>query len=247
VTLRVLIADDESLARSRLKRLVEELGHILLGEAVDGHDVLKQMKILSPDVVLLDVEMPKLTGAEALALWPKNGPAVVMCTAHAQFAVEAFEHGALDFVVKPVVKERLERALNRVQERRAEFGNALASYQLQRLALTTRQGVVLLDVNKISHATLEGELVTVYAGSEKYLSDMALNELAERLPVGKFERVHRKSLLNLEMVQRLESLESGGYLAFTAQNQSVEISRASARELRVKLGLRKPSGDKDES
>jgi two-component system, LytTR family, response regulator len=240
-SLKVLVADDESLARARLKRLVEELGHEVCAEAADGLALLKILKASDCDVVLLDVEMPKLTGAEALALWPEGGPPVVLCTAHAQFAIEAFEFGALDFVVKPVTQERLQIALTRVLSRREAFHQAVAHYQLKRLALPTRQGVVLVDCERISHASLEGELVTVFVGAEKHLSDLSLSELAERLPSGRFERVHRKTLLNLEWVTRLESLETGGYMAITQHGHRVEISRASARELRVRLGLRKPS------
>jgi two-component system, LytTR family, response regulator len=240
--LRVLIADDEQLARQRLKRLLEAMPDVeLSGECEDGGAVLEKIAGGGIDVVLLDIQMPRLKGTEALALWPKDGPQVIFCTAHAQHAVEAFDSGAVDYVLKPVEAARLMKALNRVRERGApeRFRTEVAKHQIDRLPITTRAGVVLVDPSAISHAVLEGELVTVYAGPEKYLTDYSLNELEERLGRGRFERVHRRALLNLTHVARLEPLETGGYFARTHAGHSVEVSRQSARDLRKRLGLRK--------
>jgi two-component system LytT family response regulator len=240
--LRVLIADDEQVARSRLKRLLEALPDVeVAGECEDGTQVLERVRGGGVDVVLLDIQMPKLKGTEALALWPKDGPQVVFCTAHAQHAVEAFDSGAVDYVLKPVEPARLAKALGRVRERGSpeRFRAEVAKHQIDRLPITTRAGVVLIDPTAISHAVLEGELVTVYAGAEKYLTDYSLNELEERLGRGRFERVHRRALLNLTHVARLEPLETGGYFARTHGGHSIEVSRQSARELRKRLGLRK--------
>lgn len=240
--LRVLIADDEQVARSRLQRLLGAMPDIeVVGECEDGDAVLARVREGGVDVVLLDIQMPKLKGTEALQLWPKDGPQVVFCTAHAQHAVEAFEGGALDYVLKPIDAARLQKALARARERGApeKFRAELAKHQLDRLPITTRQGVVLVDPGTISHAVLEGELVTVFAGAEKYLTDYSLNELEERLGKGRFERVHRRALLNLSHVARLEPLETGGYFARTNGGHSVEVSRQAARDLRKRLGLRK--------
>ena len=241
--LKVLIADDEQVARSRLQRLLGAMPDVeVVGECDDGDAVLKRVREGGVDVVLLDIQMPRLKGTEALQLWPKDGPQVVFCTAHAQHAVEAFDGGALDYVLKPVDAARLGKALKRARERGAadRFHDLLKrTPSIDRLPITTRQGVVLVDPNSISHAVLEGELVTVFAGAEKYLTDYSLNELEERLGKGRFERVHRRALLNLAHVARLEPLETGGYFARTTGGHSVEVSRQSARDLRKRLGLRK--------
>jgi two-component system LytT family response regulator len=244
--LKVLIADDEQVARSRLQRLLGAMPEVeVVGECDDGDAVLARVREGGVDVVLLDIQMPKLKGTEALALWPKDGPQVVFCTAHAQHALEAFDGGALDYVLKPVEAARLSKALARVRERGAadRFRAELGKHQLDRLPITTRQGVVLVDPGSISHAVLEGELVTVFAGNEKYLTDYSLNELEERLGKGRFERVHRRALLNLQAVARLEPLETGGYFARTHSGHSVEVSRQAARELRKRLGLRKTNDE----
>jgi two-component system, LytTR family, response regulator len=244
--MKILIADDEQLARARLRRLLGALeGVEIAGEATDGAEVLAFIKKTPVDVVLLDIQMPKLTGTEAVGLWPANGPMIIFCTAHAEHAVDAFEKGVVDYLLKPVEPARLQKALDRAKQREAQqgFAAAVKNGQLQRLAITTRQGVVLLDPASITHATLEDELVTVFTNSGQHLTDFTLQELQERLPEGAFERVHRRALLNLNAVARLEPLETGGYTARTHAGHAVEVSRQSARELRKRLGLRKTGED----
>lgn len=244
--MKILIADDEQLARARLKRLLGAMeGVELVGEATDGQEVLARLKQGGIDVVLLDIQMPKLTGVEAMALWPADGPFVIFCTAHAEHAVDAFESGAVDYLLKPIEPARLQKALERARQREAQktFSAAVKQSQLSRLAITTRQGVVLLDPAAITHATLEDELVTVFTKEAQHLTDFTLQELHERLPT--FERVHRRALLNMNAVAKLEPLETGGYTARTHGGQAVEISRQAARELRKRLGLRKGPGDEE--
>ncbi len=248
--MRVLVADDEQLARQRLVRLLGALPDIeVCAEAKDGDEVLTRIAGGGVDVVLLDIQMPKLTGVEALALWPADGPLVVFCTAHAQHAVSAFDGGAIDYLLKPIEPARLKKALDRARESsalrafRAETKKHRVAGKVSRLPITTRQGVVLVDPESISHAELKGELVTVFAGDQQFLTDFSLQELSERLPAEKFERVHRRALLNLEHVVRLEPVETGGYFARTRQGHQVEVSRQAARELRKRLGLRKGTDD----
>jgi two-component system LytT family response regulator len=246
--LRVLIADDELVARKRLARLLAAFPDTTVcGEAADGEAVLDAVRAGGVDLVLLDIHMPGLSGMDALALLPEDGPRVVLVTAHADHAVYAFEHGAVDYVLKPVEASRLQKALERVRNRLVvkapEPGKGSSVEQLARplarLPIPTRQGIVLVDPETISHATLEDELVTVYTSQGDYLTDFTLQELVDRLPTEGFYRVHRRALLNLAHVTRLEPLETGGYLARTSRGQTVEVSRQSARELRRMLGLRR--------
>lgn len=250
--LRVLIADDELLARKRLARLLAALPDVSIhGEAVDGDSVLAAVREGGVDVVLLDIHMPGLSGLDAMALLPEGGPHVIFCTAHAEHAVNAFEHGAVDYVLKPVEAARLQKALERVRARMPARAKNLAvpppaaptgdKPAFARLPIPTRQGLVLVSPDAISHASLEDELVTVFTAQGDFLTDFTLNELADKLPSEHFHRVHRRALLNLSHVTRLEPLETGGYLARTARGHSVEVSRQSARELRRMLGLRKGS------
>lgn len=255
--LRILIADDELVARKRLARLLSAMPDVeIAGEAADGEAVLTAVRAGGVDVVLLDIHMPGLSGLDALALLPQGGPRVILCTAHAEHALSAFEHGAVDYVLKPVEPARLQKALERARGRQEKREPEAPKAQpapvaaplakgLARLPIPTRQGIVLVDPETISHASLDDELVTVFTAQGDFLTDFTLQELADKLPAEGFYRVHRRALLNLAHVTRLEPLETGGFLAKTARGHSVEVSRQSARELRKRLGLRK--GPEDEA
>jgi two-component system, LytTR family, response regulator len=251
-SLRVLVADDEAVARKRLLRLLTAMPDVtLVGECADAHEVLDRVRREPIDVVLLDIQMPELTGIEALHLFPADGPTVIFCTAHTAHAIAAFDVGAIDYLLKPIEAARLRKALERAREHEARrrFRDELVRQQdparaapapppLDRLALPTRQGVVLLDPREVIQAVLDGELVTVYTRDAQYLSALSLQELESRLPGERFARVHRRALVNLEHVVRLEPTEVGGYTARTTGGHAVEVSRQAARELRRRLGLR---------
>jgi two-component system LytT family response regulator len=241
---RVLVADDEQLARNRLVRLLAGMEDVaLVGQCDSGQAVLDRLKEQDVDVLLLDIHMPGLTGLETAELLPENGPVVVLCTAHPDHALAAFELGAADYVMKPIEAGRLKRALGRaraalVARQRAPTAAAESPAPVfARLAIPTRQGIALVDPRDVSHAVLDGELVSIVAGSSTYLSDQPLGDLQERLPRELFERVHRRALLNLEHVVRLEPNDAGGFVAHTRGGAAVEVSRQAARELRRRLGL----------
>jgi two-component system LytT family response regulator len=250
--LRVLVADDEAVARRRLLRLLAAMPDVTVaGECQDGHEVLERARSGAVDVVLLDIQMPELSGLDALQLLPADGPTVIFCTAHTTHAIAAFDVGAIDYLLKPVEAARLRKALARAREHEARrrYQDELARHQSQsrapaaappllRLALPTRLGIVLIDPQHISHARLEGELVTVYTSKGEHLSDLSLQELEGRLPTDSFVRVHRRALVNLEHVVRLDTTEIGGFIAWTGGGHAVEVSRQAARQLRRRLGLR---------
>ncbi len=236
--LRVLIADDEKLARRRLLRLLGELpGVAIVGECSGGAEVLRELEASAEiDVVLLDIRMPGLSGIETGALFPEDGPEIIYTTAYGEHALAAFDVGAVDYLLKPIDALRLRRALDRVRARPLE-PLAGASAPLERLAIATREGVLLLDPRSISHATFDGALVTLRGESGEQLTDLSLQELEERLPASIFERVHRRALVNLERIERLEPLETGGYRAHMRGGGIVPIARQAARRLRRRLGI----------
>jgi two-component system LytT family response regulator len=229
----------------------------LVGECRDGTEVLRRVAEGGVDVLLLDIQMPGQSGLDAMALLPPGGPYVIFCTAHSEHAVQAFDAGAVDYLQKPFEAERLDKALRRARSREVvDRFHAEAHQQRERrlqqgaagftrLAVPTKQGIVLLDPREISHAVLEGELVTIHVGDRTFLTDDSLQSLEARLEGGAFERVHRRALLNLDHVARLEPCPTGGYVARTQRGAVVEVGRQAARGLRKRLGLRKAPGDDD--
>jgi two-component system LytT family response regulator len=235
--LRVIVADDELQARKRLARLCEAMADVeVVAVCASAAEVLALLPKARPDLLLLDISMPDLTGLEAgaLATGGDRSPAVVFVTAHAQHAVEAFDLGALDYVLKPVTAARLAKAIGRAREARVR--SPAAGDSIQRIAIETRKGIVLCDPNDIVCARFDGALVTLVTALDSYVTTSTLRDLEQRLPRA-FERVDRRHLLNLDKVVRLERRPSGGYDAITRSGHTVPVSRQIGRTLCKKLGL----------
>jgi len=230
MTLRVLIADDELMARKRLQRLIGALeGVEVAGVCVDGLQVLEQVSAIEVDVVLLDIHMPNLTGVEAFELLEDT--AVIFTTAHAEHAVTAFDGGAVDYLLKPIEAGRLKIALDRVRGRQRAMTSAT------RLPVPTRKGVVLVPFAEITHAVIDGESLLLHTEDSKYYLDFRLSDLEKKLPETGFRRVHRRALVNLEQVERFEAVDSGGYIAHIRGGARVQVSRQAARALRKDWNL----------
>jgi two-component system LytT family response regulator len=242
-SLRVLIVDDELLARRRLLRLLGALPNVTIAGELESGEELLARDLSAVDVILLDVNMPGLTGIEALQLLPDNAPYVVFCTAHDRHALPAFDAGAIDYLLKPVEAPRLALALARAgqRDRRARFTAELQRQHttpLSRLALENARGITLVDPSEVSALTLDGELVSVRTDRGVFLSTLPLQSLHERLPSAQFERVHRRAIVNLAKIDRLEPIDTGGLIAHMKDGVPIEVSRQSARALRHRLGLR---------
>ncbi len=230
--LKILIVDDELQARKRLRRLLEAVPDVeVIGELQDGVELPRRVEQGGVDLVLLDVQMRALSGVEALALIDDGGPSVVFVTAHDRYAVEAFDGGAIDYLLKPVEPARLSRALARVRERRRP-----PSRGAPRIGVSTRRGLVLVEPREVLFALIEGETVALHTDRGAFVTDFRIADLQQRLGAS-FERVHRRALLNLERVLRLEPNEAGGYTAHVDGGGEVPVSRQAARRLRKRWEL----------
>lgn len=239
IPLRVLVCDDEAMARRRAIRLLSAMSGVVVGaECESAAEARQKLAEEEFDVCLLDVQMPNETGLELAASLVEPRPFLIFATAHAEHAVSAFDVGAVDYVLKPLEEERLAKAIGRA---RSHFDAAprttsvLPKADAGPIAIATRDGAVLFPAEDVSHCTFDGQLATVYAKGKSVLTEQSLTELAAKLP--HLLRVHRRSLLSLAHVERLESQLSGGYLAHVRGGGSVDVSRQAARELRRRLGL----------
>lgn len=240
-TLRVLIADDERMARQRLHRLLSSMDGVeVVATCENGDEVLRSLEHIAVDVAVLDIRMPGLSGLELTEVATDWGVEVIFATAHPEHAVQAFEKGVADYVLKPIEANRLEVALERARARMARHaaGPAVAQdMSVDRIGFTVRDEVRLVAPGDITHAVLDGELVSVFVAGEALLADVSLSDLERRLPQGRFERVHRRALVNLAHVDRLKPQPSGGYLAVMTDGREVPVSRQAARALRKRLGI----------
>ncbi len=223
--MKILIADDEKMARKRLIRLLEALGGHTITECRDGEEALAALDPARIDVAVLDIDMPGMNGLQTAELAHKRGIPVIFVTAHEQHAVEAFRQHAVHFLLKPIDAPRLAEALERITPK------------ADRLALRVGDDAVLVDVAALSHALYDGALVTVFVGDAKHLTDHSLQDLLEQLGGEPFVRVHRRAIINLDQVARLEGLASGGYTAHLKNGGEAPVSRAAARDLRKRFGL----------
>ncbi|MBX3265017.1 MAG: response regulator [Labilithrix sp.] len=244
IPLRVLVCDDELMARKRVLRLLGELGGVeTTFECESGEQVLARLRDDDVDVAILDVNMPGMSGIDTVLAMPEERPYVIFVTAHPEHAVKAFEVGAVDYVLKPIDDARLSKAIERARAfldhgPRAE-GEPAGAPRLTKLAIATHDGAALVSPADVTHATFDGALVSVHTSSRTILTDDTLQDLEAKLgPAGSFERVHRRAILNLDHVERLESVDSGGYVACLSTGKRVDVSRQSARKLRRRLGLR---------
>ena len=247
--MRVLVVDDEAPARRRLLRMLAEEDDIeVVGEASDGLEARALIERHAPDLLLLDVQMPELDGL-ALARGP-GMPALVFTTAHAEHAVAAFELAALDYLLKPIERERLRRALARVRERLAQArGAGLDVAQLGELMrgarergapprLAAREGnrVHLFDLASVTRLSAQDKyVVLIYRGREYLLGD-SLAELEARLAGFGFVRVHRAELVNLAAVVAITG-EPGQARVELRDGQHAPVSRRELPALRRRLGL----------
>jgi len=239
VSLRVLVVDDEPLARARLVRLCARLDAIeVCGEAADGKSAVEQIRALAPDVVLLDIEMPGLDGMAVAEARPVDGPAIIFTTAHREFAIDAFDAEATDYLLKPVALERLERALAKVSARRARpRASPPPQSDATPALLTVQDGTTLrvFDVRNVRRFSATDKYVVFHADGTERETRESLSTLEERLaPLG-FVRVHRSELVRLEFVRAFEPEPGGGATLVLDDGTRVPVSRRSAADVRRRL------------
>jgi DNA-binding LytR/AlgR family response regulator len=246
--LRTLIVDDEIPARERLKRLLADLkGVELIGEAEDGAQAVETIEREKPDLVLLDIQMPGLDGfgvIEAL----EDPPAVIFVTAYDEYAIRAFEVNALDYLLKPFSRGRLEKAIHRARQSLAEerdpaaqLGPLLESLAAQgryliRLAVRDRDHIRVLDVDEVDWIGVQDERIMVYVGDQAYLIRRTLSELEARLDPAQFFRAHRSAIVNLDRVKEIIPWFKGSHKLRLTTGAEVDLSRTQARALRRILG-----------
>lgn len=252
-TLRVVIADDEPRARQYLEKLLSEHeGVDVVGAAKGGGEALGMIAKLKPDAVFLDIHMPDLSGLEvARHLKGDDAPIVVFVTAYDQHAVEAFELAALDYVLKPLRRERLSETVKRVQGEAAagarRSGNAAAVREvlasdavrdgappLLRLPVRHRREVKLLDLADVPLVFSRDRLVLARSEGKEFLVDYTLQELEGRLPEGQFVRVHRGALVNVNAIESYGA-EDGVLVLRMKDGTRVEASERRAAEVRRRL------------
>ncbi|QSQ17736.1 LytR/AlgR family response regulator transcription factor [Myxococcus landrumensis] len=255
--IRVLIADDEPLARDRVRELLaDEPDMTVIGECRDGAEAIAAIRAERPDLVLLDVQMPEPDGFGVLrALAGEYQPAVIFITAHRDFAVQAFEANALDYLLKPFDRERFQQSLARVRERRRTGATELDAELLERLEslslrlpaasepyvkrLVAKVGwrMRFLRVEDIDYLEAEGNYVSVHQGKQSYLTRETMNALEEKLDPKDFVRAHRSLIVRLDRIEEVEPLGPGEMVLTLRDGTKLTSGRSYRARLQRALDL----------
>ncbi len=237
--IRTFIVDDEQPARERLRLLLQPFGKIeIVGEAEDGEQALNKIRELSPELVFLDIQMPGCTGLEVAAALPSPSPAIIFCTAYDQFAVDAFELAAVDYLLKPVNRSRLAAAIQKVEKQTdaeredhlRKVGNSLRGQPIRFLA---RKGAryIVIPQNEVCCFVSEEGLTRLYTSDQSHWIDPTLNDLEIRLDTAVFLRISRAGMIRLEAVREVIPMMGGSGEVLLKNGMKLEVSRRRFREL----------------
>jgi len=247
--LRVYLVDDESLALKRLTRLLRQTRRVdIVGSTVSPDEALKFLSSNPVDAVFLDIQMPGMTGFELLQKLPKE-PAVIFTTAFDRFALNAFEVNSIDYLLKPIELDRLEKALSKLERLQGTPQSQSESEQLRAIAreltrkfperISSRLGerVVFVEVGKVTHFYAKDKLTYASTPAKDYVVDLTISDLEAKLDPALFLRIHRATLLNLDFVDEVSSWFGGGMVVRIKDGKRTElpISRDRLRDVKERL------------
>lgn len=241
--LRVVIVDDEEPARMAVREDLAAIGGVeVVGECANGFDAIKAVAELKPDLLMLDVQMPKLDGFEVLEVIGRDVP-VVFITAYDEFALKAFEVHAVDYLLKPCAVERIRQALDRARARRALQVTPTILRQaarrpgqpLERVIIRDGADVHVLPVGRIDYVEAQDDYVSFQAVGKSYLKEQTLTELETQLDPRRFVRIHRSYILNIERLAKVELYAKDSRLAILHGGAKLPVSRSGYQRLQQLL------------
>jgi len=246
--LKTLIVDDEPIARQVLREELEQLDDLeIVGEAANGNAALAAHRELSPDLIFLDLQMPGMTGFDVVRKLPPSGPMpmIVIVTAFDQHAIQAFDAGAIDYLLKPISQDRLAQAVARAVKmhgRPAALAAQMASIQevaesphaklARRIVARSGEEYLLLNADEVLAFEAEGDLVWIITAKKRYLATQPLQAIQNKLESTGFRRIHRKALVNIDHVRKMSALSSQRWLVTLSNGQEFIVSKRQAGGVR---------------
>jgi two-component system LytT family response regulator len=246
--IKTIIIDDEPLARSLLRGYLSEIDEVeVLGEYENGFDGLKGIMEMKPDLIFLDIQMPKLNGFEMLELLDEI-PQVIFITAYDQYAVKAFERNAVDYLLKPYSPERLRDAIERASrfihspDPKGPMERLMQEHQesaevIDRIAVKTGTKIRIIYVDEIRYLESQDDYVMIYTDDGRYLKQHTMKYLEKHLPPHSFVRVHRSYIVRLDFVDQIELYERDSYIVKLKNSQTIPVSKSGYNRLRDTLGF----------
>jgi two-component system LytT family response regulator len=241
--IKTIIIDDEPLAAGIVQEFLAEFPQFQVLEVCqDGFQGLKAIQHHQPDLIFLDVQMPKITGFEMLELID-SPPAVIFTTAFDQYAVKAFDAMAIDYLLKPFSQERFSKAIekflaqaNEPQIEEREGLNQLAE-KSNRLVVRVKNEIKIIPIHEVTYFEAEDDYISIHTPGGKFLKKMTMKSLEDALDPGKFARVHRSFMVNLNQITQIEPFERDSYILKMRDGNQVPVSKTGYSRLRLVLGL----------
>lgn len=245
--IRCIIIDDEAPARNVVKTFLKNEPDVeIISECDNGFDAFKQINELKPDLIFLDVQMPKLTGFEMLEILDQK-PSIIFTTAYDQYALKAFEMNAIDYLLKPFSVERFTEALAKARLRistdNSQNLNKLVEIvkekdeKLDRIVVKSGSKISIVPVDTIFYINAEDDYVMLYTSSGRFLKQSTMNYLETHLDSSVFARIHRSTIINLTCIDKLERYEKETYMVILKNGDKLKTSKSGAKLLKEKLQL----------
>lgn len=242
---KVIIIDDEPLAREIVKEYVQKFPDLqLMAECNDGFEAVKAISEYKPDLIFLDVQMPKISGFEMLELLDEP-PAVIFTTAFDEYAIKAFEANATDYLLKPFSQERFDLAVNKYLAQKKEdksMVNALVDavtkdMQLQRIVIRDGSKIRIVPLHEVIMLEAADDYVKIHTAKGAFLKKRTMQSFEANLPSSQFVRVHRSYIVNIAQITRIDPMEKENHVALLKDGPSVPVSKAGYQKLKQTLDL----------
>lgn len=244
--IKTLIVEDEKLARDLVRDYLDKHEDFeIIGECEDGFSGLKAINELKPDLVFLDIQMPKLTGFELLEVL-EHHPAVIFTTAFDQYALKAFEHNAVDYLLKPYSADRFDEALDKARERIKGGGDRQAIQRLvehrdeqneilHRVVVKSRSKIHVIPVDKIFYLEAQDDYVMIYTADSKHLKQKTMKFFESHLPAEDFVRIHRGYIVRISEIAQMQLYEKESYIVILKNGVKLPVSKSGLPKLKNKL------------
>lgn len=244
--MNVVIIDDEPLARSIVKEYLQPFAEVkIVAECGDGFEGLKAIQQYEPDVIFLDIQMPKINGFEMLELID-NPPSVIFTTAFDEYAIKAFESNAVDYLLKPFSKERFDKAVQKYlgqqktsPDKTAAIIESAAQSPVQQNRIVVKDGnkIKIIPVQQIQYLEAADDYVKIFTAEGSFLKKKTMSYFEDSLQAFQFVRVHRSYIVNTQLITRIEAYEKDNHLLLLSTGAKIAVSKAGYNKLKEVLGI----------
>ncbi|MDA3942242.1 MAG: LytTR family transcriptional regulator DNA-binding domain-containing protein [Bacteroidetes bacterium] len=249
-SIRTLIIKDEAPARLLLQHYLADMEAIdVIGECADGFTGLKAINDNKPDLVILDIQMPKLTGFELIELLDEDMPEIIFTTAYDQYAIKAFEMNAVDYLLKPFAKDRLKQAVDKVAERfrlkhapDAAVKNMVNSMHdetttLERIVVKSGHQIHVIPIDEMIQLEAQDDYVMIHTAEGRFMKKETMSYLEQHLPADQFIRIHRSHIVSIQHIKKMEQYGKENYVLILSNGSQVNVSKSRIKELKRELNF----------